>query len=276
MPLVTIILPTFNAASSISKALESILSQSFEDFEVIIMDGLSTDNTLEIAQNYNDARIKLFSSKDEGIYDAMNKGLKLAKGEWIYFIGSDDYLFDNNIFKRVFESSNNCSVLYGNVVGPCFIGQYDGIFDLQKLLKMNICHQALFVKKNVFTKLGYFDVQYKSFADWDFNYRLFIHPKIKKQYVDIVFAYYSDNGFSAKNQDALFWGKRFNIIVNYGFKYYLLHLRIPSSSIKKVLLESLHKVIRQDIVKKYPEIAFYNPYSNTLKYILKKRLQFWK
>lgn len=180
MPLFSIIIPTLNSAKTISVALESILQQSFKDFEILIIDGISKDNTLEIARSYLDERAKIFSEKDAGIYFAMNKGIKLASGEWIYFLGSDDKLLDYSILQQINNEiiNNDYNVIYGNVMingeaGWARDGQiYDGDFSLSKLIEKNICHQAIFYKKTVFDKCGIFNSRYNICADWDLNLRI--------------------------------------------------------------------------------------------------------
>lgn len=177
---ISIIIPTFNSAKTLAVCLDSILKQSFTDFEVLIMDGLSTDNTLEIAKSYDDVRLIISSEKDNGIYDAMNKGITQSKGEWIYFLGSDDRLFNKNVLREVYEiqKKGNSKIIYGNVLiegqaGWAKNGQiYDGEFSLSKLIESNICHQAIFYKKEVFDKLGLYNIKYSICADWDLNLRL--------------------------------------------------------------------------------------------------------
>jgi len=85
MPYLSIIIPTYNCENTISNCLNSILTQSYVDFEILIIDGASKDTTLEILKKYDDKRLKIVSEPDKGIYDAMNKGLKIANGNWIYF-----------------------------------------------------------------------------------------------------------------------------------------------------------------------------------------------
>ena len=115
----------------------------------------------------------------------MNKGVKAAKGEWLYFLGCDDKLYTGDVFKKVvevFEQENFPDVIYGNVFSTRFNGIYDGEFTIEKIFHQNICHQAIFFRKTVFNKIGNFNVKYKANADWDFNLRWFLSKKIKKQY----------------------------------------------------------------------------------------------
>lgn len=99
----SIIIPTYNSASVLPRALDSIICQTFTNWEVLIMDGISTDDTLKMAQSYNDSRIRIYSEPDNGIYDAMNKGINKANGEWLYFLGSDDCLFSKDVLSNIFN-----------------------------------------------------------------------------------------------------------------------------------------------------------------------------
>jgi len=156
MARLSIIIPTFNSSSHIERCLHSIRLQTFRDYEIILQDGASSDDTIRIAREFQNASpgmdIKPFSEKDNGPYDAMNKAVRRASGEWLYFLGSDDGLRDANVLSTVMRSPSlaTCDVIYGNVqvVGDAAARRmapvYDGIFDLEKLLKKNICHQAIF------------------------------------------------------------------------------------------------------------------------------------
>ncbi|GHT73767.1 hypothetical protein AGMMS50262_05420 [Bacteroidia bacterium] len=173
------------------------------------MDGLSTDSTLEIVKYFNDDRIKIFSEKDEGIYDAMNKGIDRANGEWLYFLGSDDVLYDAEVLSDIssfIKEDDGVSFIYGNVVMKKSNDIYAGEFDRVKLFYQNISHQAIFYKKDIFALIGLFDLKYKVWADWDLNLRCFLHPNILVRYIDRIIANYDDiSGFSAivKTDDVL-------------------------------------------------------------------------
>jgi len=207
--LLSIIIPTFNSANTLRKCIESILYQSFPDFEILIMDGLSIDNTTEIAHSFKDSRISVFSDKDDGIYDAMNKGIEKSSGQWLYFIGSDDELYDSNVLTKIHTEilSSDCDFIYGNVWFNHAKIKYAGQIDRKKLMtENNICHQAVFYKKNLFDRLGRYNTDFKVWADWDFNVRCFSYPNIKIKYVDTLIARYEElNGISGNNKDELFY-----------------------------------------------------------------------
>ena len=218
MPSLSIIIPTLNSSNTLPFALESILHQSFTDFEILIIDGLSTDNTLEIAQSYRDERIKIFSEKDKGIYDAMNKGIETALGEWLYFLGADDRLYDQKVLKLISEeiSGGNYDVLYGDVYSSRFNGRYAGEFNNEKILNQNLCHQAVFFKKEVFKITGVFDLKYNAHADWDHNMRWLLSPKISKSYINCIIAEYADGGFSSLFGDPKFEDEKLFRYLIYG------------------------------------------------------------
>ena len=207
-PILTIIIPTYNSGNTLEVALKSIINQTIKDIEVLIIDGLSTDDTLKIAERYKleFPGIKVISEKDQGIYDAMNKGIVIAKGTWLYFMGSDDSLYDSTTIEQFLnkEELKNNEVVYGNVYSTRFNGCYDGLFTYSKLKNQNICHQAIFFRKSIFSKIGRFNLKYKGHADWDHNIRWFFSSSLSNTYVNQIIANYADGGFSSVNGDEVF------------------------------------------------------------------------
>lgn len=194
----TVIIPTFNSERTLAKAISSVLSQTFDNFEILVVDGASTDNTNSIVSRFGEERITYISEPDKGIYDAMNKGVVIAKGEWLYFLGSDDYLWDAHVLKDVFQYTQRVETdfIYGNVFSPDLGEDYDGEFDLVKLVKQNICHQAVFCRRYIFNKIGLFDINYAVLGDHDFTIRCFQNAEIAKSYFERRIAYYAPSGAS--------------------------------------------------------------------------------
>ncbi len=200
----SIILPTFNSAKTLKGALDSIVCQTFTDWEVLIMDGVSKDNTLEIAKSFNNSHIRIYSEPDKGIYDAMNKGIKKANGTWLYFLGSDDWLYDNTIFDKVFSIKNEgFDIIYGDVSSDTIPQRCLGEWSIETI-DYNRCHQAIFYRRSVFNKLGLYNTKYRIWADYDLNLKWFFSRKIKSQYIPIVIAHFSSGGYSDNRVDNIF------------------------------------------------------------------------
>jgi len=199
----SIIIPTYNAAKTLRQAIDSVLVQTFSQFELIIVDGKSSDGSVEIIENMSkkNPEIRFISEKDNGIYDAMNKGINLAKGEWLFFLGSDDRLFDNKVLNEVYQAldGNDMDIIYGNIYKEETGKRYDGEFDFRKLLKRNISHQSMFFNRKIFIEKGYFDIAYRSHADWDFNIRCFADRTVKTKYINITIASFAYGGASSFN-----------------------------------------------------------------------------
>jgi len=182
-PKISIITPTLNVENIIVQAIESVANQLYQEIEHLIIDGGSDDNTIEIIHDYQKRyrHIRLIQGKDNGIYDAMNKGIDLCEGDWLYFLGADDELYDETVFLELYKlgAFSHNQVFYGNVYikGDSVWAKdktiYDGVFDLKKLLEKNISHQAIFYPRHMVKEIGYFNNEYNITADWDFNLRCF-------------------------------------------------------------------------------------------------------
>lgn len=204
-PLVSVIVVTYNAAEYIEHAVRSFLEQTYENKELVIIDGDSKDETLQIIEKNQSEKIRWISEPDKGIYDAMNKGIGIAKGEWIYFLGADDYFIDKNVLEKLFGPENKeIEILYGDVYSVLLQRNYDGPTSIEKLLFSNLCHQSIFYRKTVFEKAGLYDLRYKLFSDWEFNVRCFIDFKFITKYVPVVIANYAASGLSTVYGDTLF------------------------------------------------------------------------
>ena len=206
-PVFSIIIPSFNSGKTIQRAFNSLLDQCYTEFEIFVVDGLSTDNTLDILHSNaeKDDRIRFISEKDTGIYDAMNKGIRHVTGTWIYFLGSDDRLLDNKVLEKVFSEIKNrdYNLLYGNILSKKY-GRYGGWFTAGDLLKKNISHQAMFFHKTIFEKLGNFNIRYRTHADWEFNLRCFDQAGLHIKYIDLDIAEYSTEGASSVHEVLFF------------------------------------------------------------------------
>lgn len=201
LPLISIIIPTYNSGEYIKKALESVVDQTYKNREILIIDGKSKDNTLQIVEMFADPLIQVISEKDNGIYDAINKGIKRAKGKWIYILGSDDFLASGSVLESISHHLDEelVDLVYGNVVTGEV--EYAGEFTNSLLLSQNICQQAIFYKRSLFSELGYFNEKYSLYADYVFNILAFSKDSIRRKFVKLTIAHYSRDGASSQRVD---------------------------------------------------------------------------
>lgn len=192
-PLISIIIPTFNSIGTLSATLDSLAAQTLTDFEVLAIDGASTDATVALLEQHaaQDTRLQVWSAPDQGIYDAMNKGIVRARGEWLYFLGSDDCLHDPAVLADVAQVLRHTAadLVYGDAILLRDGQRYGGPYDVLKLhTQQNLCHQVIFYRRSVFERLGNYNLKYWMLADWDLNIRCFRHPQIETHYLrrDIV------------------------------------------------------------------------------------------
>ena len=177
MEKVSIITVVYNASKTIEQTIRSVLNQTYPNIEYIVIDGGSTDGTVDIIRKFLE-KIDIFvSEKDDGLYDAMNKGIKLASGEIIGILNSDDTYTENAVSLVVDNFKNRqIDILYGNALlvdEASEIGLYD-CSDIEQIwYRMAIPHPSTFVKKEIYDKYGVFDIQYQIAADYDLMLRLY-------------------------------------------------------------------------------------------------------
>lgn len=175
-PLISIVTITYNAADELVPTMKSIAQQSFKDFEHIIIDGASTDKTLDVAREYASPKLIVFSEPDKGLYDAMNKGLKKAKGTYILFLNAGDSFHSDEILQKYAQAcTKSPDIIYADtvivdsnrkVLGPRHLS-VPGTLSFDSFSKgMLVCHQAFMVKKSLTSP---YDTDYRFSADYDWT-----------------------------------------------------------------------------------------------------------
>ena len=203
-PVFTIIIPTRNPGPKLIASLDSITSQEGVTFEILVIDGNSTDGTAELVAGH-EGPIRFLPEDRPGVYEAMNLGLREAKGAILYFLGAGDRLRPD-ILRAVAGSwpKSGEVFFYGDVWMEDLKCVYDGEFTAEKLRKKNICHQAIFYSRAIFKRHGNYEERYRYLADYAFNLRAFGDPAILKHHVPWVIADYEGDGLSANHADVAF------------------------------------------------------------------------
>ncbi len=202
-PLLTVITPVFNGDKGLESTIRSVLEQSHGNVEFVVVDGGSTDGTIDILRKYEGSIDYWVSESDTGIYDAMNKGIRLARGQWLLFLGSDDTLCES-LEEVARYLDNERTIYYGDVYMTGSKRIYDGAFGAWKLSRRNICQQAIFYPRSLF-EYRLFDLSYPLLSDWEFNLRSYSDPHFRFQHIAVTVANYDDvNGKSSVGVDEQF------------------------------------------------------------------------
>lgn len=210
--MISIITATFNSAKTIKDTIQSVLRQTNKDFEYLIIDGGSTDETIDIVKSYESefsGRLKWVSEKDQGIYDAMNKGIKMASGDVVGILNSDDYFTSDDILQTVDNAfkSHEIDAIYGDIhfirdgaPDKC-VRYYSSRMFSPFWLRFGFmpAHPSFYCKREVFEKAGLYSLDYKIGADYEMMVRLFKKYRIKSLYINKDFVTMRTGGASNNN-----------------------------------------------------------------------------
>ncbi len=257
LPLVTIVTVVFNGEKYLEQTIQSVINQTYDNIEYIIIDGGSTDGTLDIIRKYEKVIDYWVSEPDAGIYDAMNKGIILSRGKLIGLINSDDWYLENAV-ETVVETYLNNSKSNVIITGAIYRTDSQGniLFKLNKPASflhqkinriMPVNHPATFVAREVYAEIGLFDEQYKIAGDYDFIYRAYHSKKVNFIFTQACLAYMRLDGLSEKisslwvrnYENYLLRSKYINFFKNLYISISLLFLSIAKVVIKPVLGKNL-------------------------------------
>jgi glycosyltransferase involved in cell wall biosynthesis len=220
LPKVSVITVVYNSRDCLEITLLSVINQSYQNIEFIIIDGGSTDGTVDLIKQYEKSITYWISEKDEGIYDAMNKALEVVTGDWVYFLGAGDIMLDVLAkIMPVFKNPNH--VYYGDVYRTDLLKVFDGKFSVFRASRMCICHQAIFYPVEAIRKYK-FNTKYKVQADHNLNMEIQGSGSYRFEYFKTIVCIYSGDGFSAVTRDVAFFKDRLSIVkINFPYIVYL-------------------------------------------------------
>ena len=239
MQKVSVICVTYNAEKTLEKTILSVLNQNYGNFEFVIVDGKSKDSTVDIIKKYDD-RIKWISEPDNGIFDAMNKAVALSTGDWVYFIGADDFFVDNSVLANMFVEDYNYDdydVVFGKV--KYSNGQILKCSLNWKTKYINtLHHQGCFYKRSLFENYKY-EPDYSISSDYELNLILYL-KKAKYIYRDIIIAEFFLDGTSGQTA---YKGYKWEMILrNKNIKNPIEKLFINSTTLGRYFLKKMMMV----------------------------------
>lgn len=209
-PRISLITVCYNAESSIAGTLQSAREQTYRNFELLIVDGASKDNTLEVVRQFSDLPLVIHSEPDKGIYDAMNKAVMLAKGDILFFLNADDALLDGQVLARVaeaFDADPALDMLWGDVINVFQDGERTRTTHAhltpQTLLYDSLCHQATFAHRRLFAQHGDFNTAYPICADFDWFVRV-LHGGAHYRHIELDVAEFTRGGMHERDKNALY------------------------------------------------------------------------
>lgn len=202
----SIITINLNDEKGLQKTIDSVISQTFTDYEFIIIDGLSADGSVDLIRKHEDKISYWVSEKDSGIYNAQNKGIKQAKGEYLYFLNSGDALYAPDSLEKMLDGNPRdafiCANFYmergGELEADTSYKDRDWHMAIYELFSGFLCHQAFFIHRSNFEKYGLYDEKLKVVADWKLFFQAIGIDHLPVKYVDTFIVIYNMEGFSTQ------------------------------------------------------------------------------
>lgn len=209
---VSVITVTLNSRQYIERAIKSLLSQTYGNIEHVIIDGGSTDGTLEILDKYRDKIDFFVSEPDKGLYDAMNKGINHSTGDILYFFNSDDRFYDKDVIKKAvyYFSKKRADFIYGDIVNyhvdaqNYSYGRYPNFITKRHFIRSTIGHPATFFHRRCFEKVGVFDIRYKIVSDYEWFLRALFKYHLKQHRINEIISIFQCSGISTDESNKEF------------------------------------------------------------------------
>lgn len=205
-PLLSIITVCLNSERHLERAIKSVLCQTYSNIEYIVIDGGSTDATLNIIKKYENSIARWASGPDKGVFDAMNKGIDMASGDILYFLNSDDYLENSHVMERAvsfFKKRESVDFIYGNIkfydpsLNRIWLKKYPYFITKTYLANDTIGHPAAFFKADCFKRAGYYDLSFKIASDREWFLRALYKHRLRTSYVNLVISVFQLGGLSS-------------------------------------------------------------------------------
>lgn len=253
---ITVITACYNAANDLEATIKSVLMQTYKDVEYIIVDGLSNDGTADILSRYKDFASLIIREKDNGVFEAMNKGVRAATGELLFFLNAGDVFYNEFVLEHIAKrySIVDADIIFGDVVlfnpatGYNFFKDHTMV-DKRYFYFNTLCHQGVFVKKSLFDRFGCFVENYKIAGDYEWFLRTIFRNGARLHQTDLIISVFKFGGISSRPElDALHRQERKEVQKQYFSRFETLFFEnsVTDKNLAGRLLNiSLYKLIRK-------------------------------
>lgn len=202
---VSIITINLNNAIGLERTINSIINQSYRDFEYIVIDGASVDGSIDVINKFSE-KIQYWESKaDSGIYQAMNNGIKKANGEYVVFVNSGDELYNNNVLEKLIAHIGQADIIYGNLefvsTNDRYINKYPDKLSFQFFVKYALGHVGTVIRKSLFEQVGYYDETLKIVSDWKWFMQAICKNNSTYKHINETTARFFLDGISSVNTE---------------------------------------------------------------------------
>ena len=257
MKKISVITINFNNLAGLKKTFESVFFQTYNNFEFIVIDGGSTDGSLELIKEHQDKISYWVSEKDKGVYHAMNKGILVSCGEYLNFMNSGDYFYANTTLEEAEKSFDNKDLVYGNAKFVSDKGNMDFILsdniDFYFFYHHSLCHQATFIKKKLFNSYGLYNENFKIVSDWEFAVKAICLYQCSIKFINLFVCIYDLNGISTNNNYQKIGEQEREVVYQNYFKYYVSLCKkakiLEDKRVKEFVEIKKNKPIRYKILK---------------------------
>lgn len=234
-PKMSIVTICYNCKDVIEKTIRSVLDLTYKNVEYIVIDGGSTDGTVDVIKKYIDGINYFVSERDKGIYDAMNKGVNAATGDWINFMNAGDFFADKDVLEQVLNMMDNeAVVVHGDCITQCkgYYYREKPVGEQYMAIRMPIIHQSAFIRLD-YHKEHLYDIKFRSSGDYNFFYQCHFHDHCKFQYVPVLVSIFDNTEGMSKDNHALslhenlrIWNKEKDFCFRFKQESHLLKYRI--------------------------------------------------
>lgn len=281
----SIITINYNNSDGLRNTIQSIISQTYTDFEYLVIDGNSADESKNIIEKYTDRIDYWVSEPDNGVYNAMNKGIIKARGEYLLFINSGDTLYDDAVLEKVFSHNPDKDLVYGDLHrvfpdGRTDIAAMPDHVDINHMFTSTLCHPVTFIKRDLFQKYGLYREDLKIVSDWAFFFKVIVFGRVSQQHLPILISTFTMDGMSSSPENESIITSETQKVIQESFSYELLDIYETHNKYYKFYNKKIFKIVRRFrnilnciINKKGRENYIYNRRKNTLIYFINKTVR---